>query len=216
MFRDSLPVGRVAAWTGGFGQAARMTALRPTSPLVGERVTVEPIAEWHREELRAVADADPAIFRFMGFANGLGAEFDKWFDRALTVENEEPFVILVDGNPVGSSRFLALALEHRRAEIGWTWYARSTWGTGVNVETKLLLLTHAFETCGLMRVEFKTDALNERSRGALGALGAQFEGIFRKHMVYPDRIRDSAYFAIVDDDWPGVKAHLRKRLADLP
>ena len=82
----------------------------------------------------------------------------------------------------------------------------------MNVETKLLLLEHAFERCGLQRVEFKTDARNLRSRGALLALGASFEGIFRKHMVLPNGWRDSAWYAIVDDDWPEVKARLLRRL----
>ena len=82
----------------------------------------------------------------------------------------------------------------------------------MNVETKLLLLEHAFERCGLQRVEFKTDARNLRSRGALLALGAQFEGIARKHMALPDGTRDSAWYAIVDDDWPEVKARLIGRL----
>jgi RimJ/RimL family protein N-acetyltransferase len=88
------------------------------------------------------------------------------------------------------------------------------WGTGVNVETKLLLLGHAFERVGLRRVEFKTDARNERSRGALLALGATFEGIFRKHMVVRDGLpRDSAYYSVIDDEWPSVKEALERRLA---
>jgi hypothetical protein len=85
-----------------------------------------------------------------------------------------------------------------------------------NVETKLLLLTHAFEHAGLRRVEFKTDARNERSRGALQALGAKFEGILRKHMVVRGgEPRDSAYYSVIDDEWPALKTHLQQRLADL-
>jgi N-acetyltransferase len=90
---------------------------------------------------------------------------------------------------------------------------RSAWKTGVNVETKLLLLEHAFERVGLRRVEFKTDARNERSRAAMAALPAQFEGILRKHMIVPDvGQRDSAYFSVIDDEWPAVRANLRRRL----
>ncbi|HXS47482.1 MAG TPA: GNAT family protein, partial [Solirubrobacterales bacterium] len=86
--------------------------------------------------------------------------------------------------------------------------------SGANVEAKLLMLEHAFETLGCLRVEFKTDARNERSRAALAALPAQFEGIMRKHMTVPDvGVRDSAYFSIVDDEWPEVRANLRRRLA---
>jgi RimJ/RimL family protein N-acetyltransferase len=109
---------------------------------------------------------------------------------------------------------MTLRPEHRGLEIGWTWHARRVWGTGVNVETKLLLLAHAFETLGCMRVEFKTDARNERSRAALEALPARFEGIFAKHMlVRGGEVRDSAYYAITDDDWPAVRANLERRLA---
>ncbi len=120
------------------------------------------------------------------------------------------------GDPIGSTRFLALRPEHRGLEIGWTWLRRSHWSTGANVEAKLLQLEHAFDRQGCMRVEFKTDARNERSRRALEALPAAFEGVFRKHMLVGEdhkQLRDSAYYAITDDDWPAVKANLRRRLA---
>ena len=115
---------------------------------------------------------------------------------------------------VGSTRFLALRPEHRSVEIGWTWLHPSAWGTGANVEAKLLQLRHAFEVWGCRRVELKTDALNERSRGALEALGATFEGVHRKHMLVRDgENRDSAWYSVTDDDWPAVRAHLEARLA---
>ena len=108
---------------------------------------------------------------------------------------------------------MALRPEHRSVEIGWTWLASSAWGTGANVEAKLLQLTHAFETWGCRRVELKTDALNERSRGAIEALGAHFEGIHRKHqLVRGGENRDTAWYAIFDDDWPGVRSRLEGRL----
>jgi N-acetyltransferase len=176
---------------------------------VGALVRVEPLAERHREGLRAAATEDPDIFRYMSFTG-----FDPWFEAALAAVDEVPFAVLVNGREVGSTRFLAIAPEHRRAEIGWTWLRRPAWGTGANVETKLLLLEHGFERCSLRRVEFKTDARNERSRGALLALGARFEGVFRKHMILPTGSRDSAWYAITDDDWPAVKDHLLKRLAE--
>jgi RimJ/RimL family protein N-acetyltransferase len=114
---------------------------------------------------------------------------------------------------MGSTRYLALRPEHRSLEIGWTWLARPEWGTGANVEAKLLQLTHAFETWGCRRVELKTDALNARSRGAMEALGARFEGVHRKHMlVRGGENRDSAWYSVVDDDWPSVKAGLAARL----
>jgi RimJ/RimL family protein N-acetyltransferase len=129
-----------------------------------------------------------------------------------------PFAILLanSGKVVGSTRFHEIRLEHLRVEIGWTWLTRSAWGTGVNVETKLVLLTHAFEAVGCRRVEFKTDARNARSRGALEALGATFEGVLRKHMVVQrGAARDSAYYSVIDDEWPRVKARLEQRLQAL-
>jgi RimJ/RimL family protein N-acetyltransferase len=183
--------------------------LRPDGPLAGRLVRVESLTEGHRDGLRAAAAEAPEIFRY----TGLGfVGFERWFEQALDAVGEVPFAVLVDGHEVGSTRFLAIAPEHRRAEIGWTWLARRAWGSGANVETKFLLLEHAFERCGLQRVEFKTDARNLRSRGALLALGARFEGIFRKHMLLPTGPRDSAWYAITDDDWPAVRARLGERL----
>jgi RimJ/RimL family protein N-acetyltransferase len=140
-------------------------------------------------------------------------EFDGWFDQALGAEQEVPFVVIVGGRPVGSSRYLNVEPPHRRVEIGWTWLERAQWGSGSNIETKYLLLQNAFEGWGAMRVEFKTDARNLRVRGALLGVGATFEGIFRKHMVLPDSIRDSAWYAVVDDDWPRVKTMLEGKIA---
>jgi RimJ/RimL family protein N-acetyltransferase len=183
--------------------------LRPANALAGRLVRVEPIAERHREGLREAAEREPQIHRF---TNLYSFGFDRWFDLALASDNEVPFVVVAGGRPVGSTRYLNIELLHRRAEIGWTWLERSQWGSGVNVETKYLLLEHAFDRAGLMRVEFKTDARNLRVRGALLGIGATFEGIFRKHMVLPDSIRDSAWYAITDDDWPRVKPMLQAKI----
>jgi RimJ/RimL family protein N-acetyltransferase len=119
------------------------------------------------------------------------------------------------GRAIGSSRYLTLRPEHRGLEIGGTWLARAAWRTGANVEAKLLMLAHAFDELGCLRVEFKTDARNERSRAALAALPARFEGIFRHHMVVPygDGIRDSAYYSVIAPEWPQVRETLRARLA---
>jgi RimJ/RimL family protein N-acetyltransferase len=181
--------------------------LRPTEPLVGRLVRVEPIEERHRVGLEGAMAESPEIFRYMAFPG-----FEPWFADALAARDQIPFVVLRDGRVVGSTRFMACAPEHKRVEIGWTWVIRSEWGRGANVETKLLLLEHAFERWGAMRVEFKTDARNLRTRGALLAIGARFEGIFRKHMLLPGGVRDSAWYAIVDDDWPAVKERLLARL----
>jgi len=183
--------------------------LRPPGPLTGRIVRVEPLEERHRDGLDAAAAADPEIFRYTGMGF-LG--FERWFDQALAAEEDVPFAVLVDGREVGSTRYLNIAPEHRRAEIGWTWLRRSAWGKGANVETKLLLLERAFEVCGLQRVEFKTDARNLRTRGALLALGARFEGVFMKHMILPNGPRDTAWYAITEDDWPAVKERIHRRL----
>ena len=187
--------------------------------LRGNLVTLEPLREEHGPGLRAAAqDMD---WSFMPVDPVAGDDlFDRWLGDALdrgTSGEHVPFAVLSveNGEPLGSTRYLSLRPEHRGLEIGWTWLTRSAWSTGVNVEAKLLMLEHAFERLGCMRVEFKTDAHNERSRRALAALPAQFEGVFRKHMLVGNdgtRLRDSAWYAIVDDDWPAVKANLESRL----
>jgi len=144
--------------------------------------------------------------------------FYAWLEDALAASQAgtEGAFATVDvgtGEPIGSTRYLALRPEHKGLEIGWTWLAPAYWRTGANVEAKLLMLEHAFEDLGCLRVEFKTDARNEISRGALAALPAQFEGIFRKHMlVRGGERRDSAYYSITDDEWPEVRDNLGRRL----
>ena len=199
--------------------SAPLTAADLRDRFVGRRVVVEPLAAEHEEGLVEAAVA-PEMFQWMpvDMASSRDA-LHEWVSSTLAAAqagHEVPYTILDrnSGRIMGSTRFLDLRLEHLRAEIGWTWVTRGAWRSGVNVETKLLLLGHAFESAGLRRVEFKTDARNERSRGALLALGAQFEGIFRKHMVVRDGgPRDSAYYSVIDDDWPDVKRALHARLA---
>ena len=186
-----------------------MSDLRPAGPLQGRIVRVEPIEELHREGLREAAEREPQIHRY---TNMYSLGFDRWFDLALENANEVPFVVHVDGRPAGSTRYLNIEPFHKRVEIGWTWLERPHWGTGANIETKYLLLRNAFEDWGAMRVEFKTDARNLRVRGALLGVGASFEGISRKHMRLPDSIRDSACYAVIDDDWPRVRAILEAKI----
>lgn len=185
--------------------------------LAGRHVALEPLRDEHAAELW-VAAQDPRIWQWLPEdASVSPAAFGAWFGKAsdaLRLGEEAPFAVRAGGAVVGTTRFLSIERAHLRLEIGHTWYAPGVWGTGVNAETKLLLLRHAFEGLGARRVEFKTDARNERSRGALSALGAQFEGVFRKHMVLPGgAARDSAYYSVVDDDWPAVRARLEERLA---
>jgi N-acetyltransferase len=183
--------------------------LRPDRPFMGRIVRLEPIEERHRESLREAAEREPQIHRY---TNMYTLGFDGWFDLALESTSEVPFVVHVDDRPVGSSRYLNVEPFHKRLEIGWTWLERAQWGSGANIETKYLLLRNAFDGWGAMRVEFKTDARNLRVRGALLGVGASFDGIFRKHMILPDSIRDSAWYSVVDDDWPRVKAMLEEKI----
>lgn len=189
-------------------------------PLRGERVALEPLASEHAEGLWQAAQADE-IWAWLTPLNESRDVFDGWMETSLaaTAEGREGvFAIraLGDGELVGSSRFFNVRPADRVVEIGWTWFNPRVWRGGVNVETKLLQMTHAFETLGCVRVELKTDARNERSRGAMTALPAQFEGVMRKHMIVPGiGQRDSAYYSVIDDDWPAVRAKLRRRL-ELP
>jgi RimJ/RimL family protein N-acetyltransferase len=183
--------------------------------LAGRLVVLEPLGAEHEDGLFAAA-SDPEVWRWLSVEQPRSPEaFRAWLDDALALPRSAPLATLDarTGTPIGSTRFLELRPEHRVLEIGWTWLARPAWGSGANVEAKLLMLEHAFERLAARRVEFKTDALNERSRTALAALPAVFEGVFRKHMlVRAGENRDSAWYAIVDDDWPAVRANLLRRL----
>ena len=164
-----------------------------------------PLQPHHRAELDAISD-DPRIWALQRVWGN--EHFDEWYDGV-----DMGFAQYVDGELVGHTSFLNDRPRDRAVEIGNTWLVPSAWGTGANIEAKLLLLRHAFEDEGYLRVEFKTDAQNERSRAALAALPAQFEGVFRKHMlVRGGERRDSAWYSVIDDDWPAAKAALEQRL----
>ena len=141
-------------------------------------------------------------------------DVEEWVADALREEGRQAFAILQDGVVVGSSSYMSLAPEHRRLEIGNTWLNPSAWGTGANAEAKYLLLRHAFEELGALRVEFKTDALNERARAALAAIPSEFEGIHRWHMVARGgERRDSAWYAVTVETWPETRRGLEARLS---
>jgi N-acetyltransferase len=193
-----------------------------TARLQGSLVTLEPLAEEHRDGLWEAAQPDE-IWAWLSRINESREYFDGWFDATLASDaagewdprESGAFAVRrnVDGVLVGSSRYLNVRRHDRVVEIGWTWFNPSVWQTGINVETKLLMFTRAFEALGCVRVELKTDARNERSRGAMARLPARFEGVMRKHMIVPDvGQRDSVYFSVIDEEWPEVRAALRSRL----
>ena len=217
--------GRIVAIVGGVTGASEVQfpSAAPSDlagRLVGRLAIVEPLAADHEEGLIDAA-SESALFEWLPIDMASSRDaIRRWLQSSLDAAqsgSDVPFAIL-DANTdevVGSTRFLELRLEHLRAEIGWTWLRRASWSTGINVETKMMLLGRAFEDAGLRRVEFKTDARNQRSRGALLALGAEFEGILRKHMVVRDGgARDSAYYSVIDDDWPRLREQLRQRVDD--
>lgn len=182
--------------------------------LEGELVRLEPIAPEHEDGLWE-ASRDARTWQWLSVEQPRSREeLRAWLDAALASPDLAfATVLLESGRVAGSTRFLALRPEHRSIEIGWTWLTPEAWGTGANIEAKLLMLEYAFEQLGCLRVELKTDAGNERSRGAMAALPAQFEGIHRKHMlVRRGQRRDSAWYSVIDDEWPAVKANLLRRL----
>ena len=188
--------------------------------LEGRIVVVEPLAPEHEAGLWLAA-SDPEVWRWLPWNAAESEEtFHAWVVDALarTEAGTDVAFTVSDaraGEPLGSTRYLALRPEHRVLEIGWTWVSPGAWRTGANTEAKLLLMQHAFEKLGCMRVEFKTDALNTRARAALESLPAQFEGISRKHMLVRDgTVRDSAWYAVTDDDWPEVRANLERRVSE--
>jgi len=189
-----------------------------TARLEGSIVDLEPLGEEHAEELWTAAQA-PEIWTWLVHLGNGRERFDRWLRMSLEsarAGDEGPFAIRDrrSATIVGSTRYLNVRPTDRVVEVGWTWLNPSAWRSGANVEAKLLILTHAFETLGCVRVEFKTDARNERSRAALAALPARFEGVLRNHMTVPDvGLRDSAYYSVIDSEWPEVRANLERRLA---
>jgi RimJ/RimL family protein N-acetyltransferase len=175
--------------------------------LEGGRVHLEPLRPEHADALWAIAQDERiwALQRVRGHESR--ERFDDWYAGV-----DMGFAHSVDGELVGHTSFLNHRPADRSVEIGNTWLVPAAWGTGANVEAKLLLMEHAFEREGVLRVEFKTDARNDRSRAALAALPAAFEGVHRKHMIVRGgERRDSAWYSVVDDEWPVVKASLQQR-----
>jgi N-acetyltransferase len=179
-------------------------------------VRLEPLAPHHRDGLAEAIAADPGAFPLVGPETG-GSTLETWLAQALAeaaAGTRLPFAVLSEGAVAGSSSYLDIAPDDGRIEIGHTWYGQPWRGTSVNPSAKLLLCAHAFDVLGATRVQRKTDARNERSRRAIAAAGATFEGILRKHSRRGDGpgLRDVAMFSIVNEEWPGVRALLEARI----
>lgn len=186
--------------------------------LQGRHVRLVPMTLEHVPALWE-AGRDPEIWRWTVSQCHSEDGMRAYVDAALTAQaagTALPFVTTEaeTGRVIGSTRFGNIDRGNRRVEIGWTWIAAPWQRTAVNTEAKYLMLRHAFETLGCLRVELKTDALNQKSRNAILRIGAKEEGILRKHQITElGRVRDSVYFSIVDDEWPAVKTRLESMLA---
>ena len=186
--------------------------------LEGRHVRLEPLRESHLEGLAAVG-LDEDLWRWIPTPVRTVEEMASYIATALREQAQGvslPFALVErqTGRPIGSTRYGNIDRTNHRVEIGWTWVAREWQRTVINTEAKYLLLKHAFETLRCIRVELKTDSLNERSRAAILRIGAREEGIFRNHMITASgRIRHTVYFSIVDSEWPAVKTRLEAKLS---
>ena len=187
--------------------------------LAGRVVRLEPLRPDHAPLLwEAAKNTHEEIFRWFPVALETREDFQRLVDQALDEQERGlsvPFATEVreSGMVIGSTRFMNIDARNHRVEIGFKWIVPEWQRTAVNTEAKYLMLRHAFEEWSCRRVEFKTDALNQRSREAIRRLGAQEEGTLRKHIAtHTGRQRDSVYFSIIDSDWPSVKARLEGML----
>jgi RimJ/RimL family protein N-acetyltransferase len=189
----------------------------PPVTLEGRAVRLEPLRLEHAAALASLCEDE--VFQFLSQVMRTAAEVKLYLAAALEAAErgtEQPFFIRdrETGAPLGTTRYMTISRGDRTLEIGNTWLGRRTWRTRVNTECKLLLFRHAFEQLQAIRVQFKTDRRNARSRAAIERLGATFEGILRHHMlVRGGQVRDSAYYSVIDTEWPEVKARLEERLA---
>jgi N-acetyltransferase len=187
--------------------------------LDGQTVRLLPITPDHWQSLWEVArESAEHIFRWIPYPMRSADDFQAFVSKALAEQERGESVVFVtteksSGQVVGSTRFMNIDRANRRVEIGSTWIAPAWQRTKVNTEAKFLMLRHAFEHWKCIRVELKTDALNQKSRNAILRLGAREEGTFRRHLItFTGRVRDTVYFSIVEEEWPAVKAQLEAKL----
>lgn len=190
--------------------------LQPVT-LEGEVVRLEPLAAEHADALAGVG-LHPELWRLQPEPLETADDMRRYVERALAAQRDGtclPFVIVQQssGQIIGTTRYMDIALAHKRLEIGATWLTPAAQRSGANTEAKFLLLQHAFETIGIIRVVFKTELGNTQSRQAILRIGGVEEGVFRKHLIAQSgRTRDMVYYAILDEDWPAVKARLQARM----
>src|SRR3984957_21222002 len=189
--------------------------------LAGSVVRLEPIRREHADLFWEVAqDGLDEIFRWIPYRMQTQEDFHLLVAKALQEQERGESVVFTtvesgSGHVIGSTRFMNVDRNNRRVEIGYTWIATAWQRTAVNTEAKYLMLRHAFEVWGCVRVELKTDALNEKSRNAILRIGAKEEGTLRRHVItWTGRIRDSVYFGFLDDEGPGVKARLEALMSE--
>lgn len=190
--------------------------------LTGNLVRLEPLIRDHALEL-AEAGSNPSIWKFMIYGEVTSAEkMTAWIDDLLLRKaqgTDQPFAVrhLPSGKLAGATRFMEIRPQHRSLEIGGTWYGLDYQRTGVNTETKYLLLKYAFESLGCIRVQLKADSRNQKSLDAIERLGAVREGTLRNHMILADGvIRHSVFFSIISEEWPMVKEKLESKLKSKP
>lgn len=189
------------------------------APMAGTFIDLAPLDEAHRDGLRAACAADPEIWERLYPVSMIGEHFGPGFDRLLADHKtgvRVVFAVLQGGEVVGMTSFIAPDPANRSVEIGGTYYRPDARGGPVNPEAKRLMLGRAF-ACGLQRVVFRVDALNQRSRAAVLKLGAVFEGINRQdRVVWTGRVRDTCVFSILTAEWPAIRADLDTRIAAFP
>ena len=188
--------------------------------LQGTVVRLEPLRHEHAELFWEVAKNDlEDIFRWIPYSMKTPEDFRRLVAKAFEEQQRGESVVFAtveqsSGRAIGSTRFMNIDRVNRRVEIGSTWIAPAWQRTAVNTEAKYLMLRHAFEVWKCMRVELKTDALNQKSRNAILRIGAKEEGTLRRHLLtHTGRVRDTVYFSILDDEWPQVKAKLEARIS---
>ncbi|MDH6577512.1 GNAT family protein [Kitasatospora sp. MAP5-34] len=195
-----------------------MTAKLPSpTTLIGRHVRLEPLGHAHVPDLFAAAGRDEEVWRWVPVHTPMTEqEIGEVVDSRVQDPDCVPFAVIrpATGRAVGVTCYFDFSATDELLEIGGTWYGRAVWRSAVNTESKLLLLTHAFDDLGMGRVMWQTDHLNERSQNAIRRLGATHEGTLRRNRLRPDGTwRDSVHFSMLRDEWPAAKQRLTERLA---